>query len=118
MLTKDMVASAIKNGGATWSIETGKVMDFHFGYMVGVKGFDLELDNLNVDDLISKADKLISDNKDMMYKTYLGAWVSGGKIYIDLSMWVDNLPMAIALGKLHTQLEVYDFLNKKGVKVM
>jgi hypothetical protein len=39
---------------------------------------------------------------------YLGTWVNGGNVYIDLSEWVGDRDQAVGLGRERGELTVWD----------
>jgi hypothetical protein len=46
---------------------------------------------------------------------YLGTWVNDGKVYVDVSQWVETLDNAIALGKSRGELAIWDCAKNEEV---
>jgi len=52
----------------------------------------------------------VKENRDLLTKpgNYLGGWLDGDKVYLDVSTVVESKQEAVRLGKEHDQIGVYD----------
>ncbi|MFI6682534.1 hypothetical protein [Streptomyces sp. NPDC050485] len=48
---------------------------------------------------------------------FYGAWIDGGMVYLDLSMNVQDRAEAMALGRLESQLAIFDIANNDVVSL-
>lgn len=50
-------------------------------------------------------------------KLIIGGWVDNGIVYIDASMYVDNMFEAFTIGKIFRQKAIYDFKNEISLQI-
>ncbi|MFT2017746.1 hypothetical protein ACMA1D_18180 [Streptomyces sp. 796.1] len=48
---------------------------------------------------------------------FYGAWIDGGLVYLDLSVNVQDRSQAIALGRLESQLAIFDVANSEVISL-
>ena len=108
----------IKKGGATLSIKTLKSVDYSDGYMVGVAGILRDVKNINhrqrveiKKEILAMAQSFKTSSKNY----HIGLWVNKGKLYIDLSLKIDNLMDAMEVGYNANQKAIWD--NAKKVEI-
>lgn len=100
-------------GGFTYNLATGGVPTN--GYMVSLLGYE-EVYNTNVfkeSDLQSFVLKNIT--KLSSEKEFLGGWVNNKKVFLDVSINIENLEKAIYVGIINKQQAIYDCENKKVI---
>lgn len=63
--------------------------------------------------------KYINRNADLLSKEdhYLGGWVDGGKVYLDISVRRETAGQALALAREHGQLAIFDLTKKETIHV-
>ncbi len=99
--------SIVENKGGSYNFVTG---DFNptTGFMVSIKGCESR-------SLLSKFDKTVLNyflveniDKLCLDVYYLGAWIEGDNIYLDVSVRELNKSRALKLAKTNKQLAIYD----------
>lgn len=116
MELKQLIENIICKGGATLNRDLQPI-DTKEGYMVSYfeteKTFDLNgIDYKEISNLILKRKADLKDNE------YLGFWVDGGKLYIDISINILDLEQAKQVGIANNQLAIYDLKNNTSIKIM
>lgn len=116
MELKQLINKIICQGGATLDRDLQPI-DTQEGYMVSYfeteKTFDLNgIDYKEISNLILKRQADLKDNE------YLGFWVYQGKLYIDISILINNLKQAKQVGINNNQLSIYDLKNNKSIEIM
>ena len=105
----------VKNGGATLDT-TLKPVKLERGYCVSLEGHEvlLNLNDPKIKELARETMKMQAV-KARKLGAYVGAWVDGGKLYLDISKIVLGRQKAMKLGRLNHQLAIYD--NEKAESV-
>lgn len=103
----------IENGGATIS-PTGEIQSIQSGFMVSLNGFERIYQDIKFIDL-----KMVKSylKKAKEKNAFVGFWVSDKKIYIDLSINVNERGEALELAKQNNQLAIFDCLNLKEIRL-
>lgn len=101
---KQLKAYILKTGGATITAD-GHICALDTGYMVSIKGFEkvTTLKRLNRRMLRSHILHAL-----IMLNTYIGFWMDGNALYIDLSMNIKTREEAIKAGIENNQLAIYE----------
>jgi 2'-5' RNA ligase len=98
------------NGGATYNIASNKNMVGTDAYAVAIYP-DREqiVEGLDFDRL----EGYLVDNGDLLNSSNnsFGAWVSGGKVYLDVVATVPDKEQAMELGRKYNQLAIFDLKN-------
>lgn len=113
---KELINNIICKGGATLDRDLQPI-DTKTGYMVSYfeteKTFDLNgIDYEAISKLILKRQADLKENE------YLGFWVYKGKLYIDISILINDLKQARQVGINNNQLAIYDLKNDKSIEIM
>lgn len=106
---------ATKYGGITLN-HNGKVAKLNSGFSVSKKQYEkvynsiesLDLETLN--NYLLLARKINKTNK--TYKVWVGLWIDSGKLYLDISMNIENKGIAIQVARQEKQLAIFDNFNK------
>jgi hypothetical protein len=88
------------------------------GYMVSLEGLEFIIDNFDdiSDEEINKTcDRYRPQAQLRSEYTYFGAWVDDNKLYLDLSMNIQDREVAIAYGHANHQKAIYDVNNDKSI---
>lgn len=116
------------NGGATVSLETGKVPAKTHGFFVGSatgwNGEPIQTEVMNLENFRIEGSgglrqtfaKMYADHltrqqvEDSMpvYGGYIGTWVSDGLVYVDAVTWCETLEDAVRLGLERNETAIYD----------
>ena len=105
-----------KNGGASYNIATG--LTPKTGYMVSLSGHEQVHDYKRDDlELIVKNYVAVKGLKLENPNVYLGAWLNGEKIYLDISTNINDLNEATEFGRMHKQLAIHDVKNECEIKL-
>jgi hypothetical protein len=98
------------NNGGTFTF-TGAQVLHRRGYYVGglvptaiVAAFDVPYIADCLERFVQQHVVRTEDREDI----YLGTWVNGGNVYIDLSNWIPDRDQAIGLGRERGELAVWD----------
>ena len=112
----DLIKDTRDNGGASYNIIYGKPLDKDYGYMVSF--IDLVTINTSVikddDKIIAVVDEMLR-NIAFVVDDYLGGWMDGDKLYIDMSTWIENKDKAISMGVNLNQKAIYDIKNDESI---
>lgn len=87
------------------------------GYMVSIKGAEVQIPNVAEmsDDEIQRMCE--SFHIEVPRDIYFGAWVDGGTLYLDHSINIQDLDVAIAFGKANDQLAIWDISNSNSIQL-
>lgn len=89
-------------------------MPEHKGYVISVpkygKIFDL---NKDTPDIVQLYKDYQNHFESFMY--WFGFWFDSGKLYVDYNMILQDLPLALKLGKDFNQLAIFDLTNQKEI---
>jgi len=112
----DLIKDTRENGGASYNIIYGKPLDIDYGYMISF--IDLVTINTSVikddDKIIAVVDEMLR-NIAFVVDDYLGGWMDGDKLYIDMSTWIENKDKAISMGVNLNQKAIYDIKNDESI---
>ena len=116
MLLKDLFAYVVKNEGAT--IDTKKQpLTKKSGYMVSLANYELKI---NVDfkefkKYFKKYKRLLKRLKKTYKNVYIGLWIDSNILYYDISIYIDDLSIAIYEAFKNNQLAIYDLKENKSI---
>jgi len=88
------------------------------GYMVSLEGLEVIVDNfdtLSEEDINKACEWYIPQAQLKSESTYFGAWVDDNKLYLDLSLNIQDLDVAKAFGYANNQKAIYDVDNGESV---
>ena len=104
-----------KNGGCSINLQGEEPT---LGYMVSLNGMEQKLLNGGLN-LRNQIEQYIRRNEKTleMVGAYLGLWKDGNILYIDVSIQWYKLETALAVGKIHRQIAIYDVVNKKEIRL-
>lgn len=112
MLKLNTLKSIINNGGATLN-KNGVQVNYKKGYQVSKKDcYILKLNNLQ--NILQHTKKLL---KEINKNEFVGLWVDNNKIYIDISIKIDNKKQAISQGLTLNQISIFNWYNKKCINL-
>lgn len=122
MNLRQFITGTIENGGASYNLMDG---DFNpkTGYMVAKPGTEVIVELGNDWDVynITKAVKMfIKDHiRDILSsdQNYIGSWISGGKLYLDISLRYTDRNIAILRGEQFNQLAIWDCEKRETVNL-
>ncbi len=105
----------INNGGATLTRELEHT-NYTQGYMVSIQGmektYSLE-DTTNILKGIEEYQEYLTSNN--YTNGHIGLWVYDNKLYLDISLKIDNVRKAIKEAKANKQLALYDNNNEECI---
>lgn len=107
------VKRIIENGGATLTSELKKA-ELATGFMVSLEGAESQVkcdDYQAIKKAIEEKQEIIKDNNNL----YIGLWLDGGIMYIDLSINIKDKVEALEFGKKNRQLAIYDLVNNDSI---
>lgn len=116
--TKQILKDTLTHNGTTVNIE-GKNKDY--GYYVSLRGYEVRIP---MSDTMTKGkialDEFINANIEVLAQDrhYLGTWIHGDFMYIDISYWTVRGKLANSLGIENGQLAYYDVRGKKVVSTL
>ena len=112
----DLIKDTRENGGASYNIIYGKPLDIDYGYMISF--MDLITINTSVikddDKIVAVVDEMLR-NIAFVVDDYLGGWMDGDKLYIDMSTWIHDKDKAISMGVNLNQKAIYDIKNDESI---
>ncbi len=101
----------IENDGATIAPD-GTIQSLKSGFMVSLSGFEKIYNDIKFIDLkMVKSYLKIAKKKN----AFVGFWVNNNKIYIDLSINVNEKEEALKIAKKNNQIAIFDCLNLKEI---
>lgn len=110
----ELIKSIIANGGATID-QKGNIKKLNTGYMVSIKGKELQVPKDNIKALRIALKCYILDTPKPYY---IGAWVDNGIVYIDNSLRVTTKKEALKIAKENEQLAIYDNKGATSIYMM
>jgi hypothetical protein len=105
-MNQTTLKTIINNNGGTIS-RSGKITHFKNGYQVSKKDYYILSIN-NLDDVLQKINETVSGLKN---NEFCGIWIHRKKVYIDISIFIDDLETAKNFGNLNSQKSIYDWKN-------
>lgn len=113
--------SIIANKGGTFNF-SGEPVSFPNGYAVSVSGFETvtQLEGMSARNFVNLANDLVKKVDGLADPTthYVGTWVDDGKLYIDLSVHVEDRDEAIVKAEKAEQLAIWDFALGESVTLV
>jgi hypothetical protein len=108
-----------ETGGATYNITTSE-LNPKTGFIVALLGFEKTFDipatlNEFQNVIQSYLQREIWDEIAGKDDTYLGFWIDGDKLYIDLSERIENGALAILTGVNRNQKAIWDAVLQKSI---
>ena len=103
----------IKNGGDTLTSELKKAK-LTTGFMVSLEGAESQIkgDDYNaIKKAIEEKQEIIKDNKNL----FIGLWLDGGIMYVDISININDKVEALEFAKKNKQLAIYDLKNNDSI---
>jgi hypothetical protein len=103
----------IENGGATLTSEL-KQAKLVNGYMVSLEGAESQVkgeDYQAIIKAIEEKQEIIKDNNNL----FIGLWLDGGIMYVDISINIIDKVEALEFGKYNKQLAIYDLANNDSI---
>jgi len=112
MTHQDLLDIALKNGGFTFGIKSGRLIDKSSGYMVSIAGRERIVKRhliqaLAIAEYIKDNLSILSSDNDI----YFGAWISDDNVYLDVSIWIENRNIALSFGRGQKQIAIWDIAN-------
>jgi hypothetical protein len=116
-----LAARAASDGGFTWRTSDGRYPDKGFAVAVA-KGPERIFDHaITADDIEGFMDEhhdvIRAGNAVFNGGVCIGAWESGGRWYLDLSIVCRSLDEALVLGRQNRQLAVYDLEGRSDIAI-
>ena len=103
----------IKNGGATLTSELKKAK-LTRGYMVSLEGTESQVkgdDYQAIIKAIEEKQAIIKDSKNL----FIGLWLDGGIMYVDVSINIEDRAEALEFAKRNKQLAIYDLMGNDSI---
>ena len=115
MNLRNLLKEINDNGGVSYNITTGDYNPTD-GYMVSLPGYETTLfpDDLSeqvIKDYILKNIEFLANSSDY----YLGAWIENNRVYLDISVKINDLYEACYAGIVNEQLAIYDNANAVAI---
>lgn len=107
------VKKLIKDGGATLTSELKKA-ELVNGFMVSLEGTEVQKNENDIEGIkkaIEEKQEIIKDNKDL----FIGLWLDGGIMYVDISINIKDKIDALEFAKRNKQLAIYDLENNDSI---
>ena len=101
-------------GGFSYNATTGS-FNPSTGYMVSLAGFE---EQFYFDDFENKDIKqyFVRHVKQLCKdESFLGGWVDDNRVYLDVSINIDDLETAIYTGIMNDQLAIFDCANQRAI---
>lgn len=110
MLIQDLVKLAIKENGATYNPQSHE-LNPSVGYMVSLKGFERKASELTEDEIFA----FLLEHQDRLTPTnYIGIW-KDGIWYLDISIHILDLDLAMKVAEKNEQIAIWDCANKEAI---
>ena len=110
----------IANAGGTFNFD-GEIVSFPDGYAVSVAGFETvtQLEGMSARNFVNLANDLVKKVDGLADPSthFIGAWVDGGNLYIDLSVHIQDKDAALVKASKADQLAIWDFATSESVTV-
>jgi DNA mismatch repair ATPase MutS len=115
MNLRNLLKEINDNGGVSYNITTGDYNPTD-GYMVSLPGYETTLfpDDLSeqvIKDYIFKNIEFLANGSDY----YLGAWIENNRVYLDISVKINDLYEACYSGIVNEQLAIFDNANAVAI---
>ena len=110
---KKLIDEILKNGGATLT-STLQNADLKNGYMVSEVGAERVF---GLDEVEAIEETLIEYSEKITSSQYVGAWVDGNKLYIDISRHYKSQKQALRVGADNKQLAIFDIARGESIYI-
>lgn len=103
----------IENKGETLTKDLKKA-ELKRGYMVSLEGTESQVtgnDYQAIKKAIEEKQAIIQDSKNL----YIGLWLDGGIMYVDISININDKIEALEFAKKNKQLAIYDLVNNDSI---
>jgi len=118
MQVKRLYHKVLKDGGITLTSRLVQVKK-QTGFFVSLKeqGTIIELKDFTPDSLFLTINKLFIQYEIIYNKQFIGIWLDkvNGKVYIDISVWVQDREEAIRKGLAESQIAIWDIENGQEI---
>lgn len=107
------VKRIIENGGETLTNELKKA-ELVNGFMVSLEGTESQVkgeDYQAIKKAIEEKQAIIQDSKNL----FIGLWLDGGIMYVDISINIIDKVEALEFAKYNKQLAIYDIVNNDSI---
>lgn len=116
----NFVNDTLKNGGASFNLLTGEYNP-KSGYMVATSGHEVviplkQFHNASLAGYIAEKSAILLSGISNT-SLFLGAWVDGDKVYLDISEKVEDRQDAVKIGIERKQLAIWDNANGKEIRL-
>ena len=103
-------------GGFSYNATTGSFNPLT-GYMVSLAGFEEQFyfddfENKDIKQYFVKHVKQLSKDE-----SFLGGWVDGNQVFLDISINIDDLETALYTGIINDQAAIFDCANQRTIKL-
>lgn len=112
-MTLEDIKRIIKNEGATLDYNYNN-FESDRGYMVSLKGQEVKVDKNDIENIkkeIEKKREFIKDKKGL----YVGLWLDGDIMYIDVSIHIINYLRALEVARKNEQKAIYDLQKNDSI---
>lgn len=101
-------------GGFSYNATTGS-FNPSTGYMVSLAGFEEQFyfddfENKDIKQYFVKHVKQLSKDE-----SFLGGWVDGNQVFLDVSINIDDLEIALYTGIINDQAAIFDCANQRTI---
>jgi hypothetical protein len=96
----------LENGGATVLRTTRKPVSFPIGFQVAYKGAEKIIGTVTP---ASITDYMDTHTQAIKQGLYFGFWISNGSLFADISTHIEDRTQAVAMGKEHQQIALWDW---------
>jgi hypothetical protein len=110
------VDAVIRDSGASYNLVTSELNPSE-GFMVSRIGHEKQVP-YNPDSIRNDVAEYVKEKIGLLLEddAYLGAWVSSGVLYLDISDLIYNRDAAVILGEHRQQQAIYDNGNKEVLR--
>lgn len=102
----------IKNKGATLDKELKPIKATN-GYMVSMLGHELKTTVQGLNDALVQRYQALAEE----LNGYVGMWLDGDTLYLDISQHHTDINQAVTVGKENKQLAIYDIKNGNEIRL-
>jgi len=111
--TKELLDKIFADGGFSVQVASGSIPSS--GYMVSIQGceevyYSEDVTDDTIPGYITRHVKQL-----LLPGAYLGAWLDGSKVYLDISINVASLEDALNLARNNSQLAIYDISSGDSI---